>query len=328
MVTPPQPSTEKTASEPPKPDPATNITDTMRQLGFEAAKKAGEAKSKARSETLEAAKAKNPELQKLDNSGPTGMPPPSGTTEVADALKGENGEAAMEGNADTVLAASEEGAQSKNGSTKPLEKSESQAPERDPGCTSSANLMASKDQSGEKDQKQEISIPSTKEIEESANAAIAQDEKEVLEGEGQAEPEVPTAKEVEEEANKAIAEDESSPNPAIGGNKAPTPEAVVIDEAEESAATQEVSLETESVGGKDKNAYTVTRASSAQPAEIEKGTTNGGDREGKHEEGTAEEQKKVANSVILTDKSPVSPVTKTQDQPAASGEDVGKSVAD
>lgn len=85
----------------------TPITLAMRQAGFEAAKKAGDAKTKARTDTVEAMKAKNPVLQKLDNSGPTGPPPPSGNTEAGDAIRGESGEANVEGKADDVSATEE-----------------------------------------------------------------------------------------------------------------------------------------------------------------------------------------------------------------------------
>ncbi len=74
----------------------------MRQAGLEAAKKAGDAKAKARTEALESLKAKDSGLQKLDNSAPTGMPPPSGTTEASNAIKGETGEAKVAGKADEV----------------------------------------------------------------------------------------------------------------------------------------------------------------------------------------------------------------------------------
>ena len=78
----------------------------MRQAGFEAAKKAGDAKTKARTDALDSMKAKNTGLQKLDNSGPTNMPPPSGSTEAKEAVKGESGVTKVEGKADKVPAAS------------------------------------------------------------------------------------------------------------------------------------------------------------------------------------------------------------------------------
>lgn len=78
------------------------LTTAMRQAGFEAAKKAGDAKAKARAEALETSRLKSAELQKLDNSGPTGMPPPSGSTEAEEAKKPDNGETSVDGLADKV----------------------------------------------------------------------------------------------------------------------------------------------------------------------------------------------------------------------------------
>ena len=118
------------------------MANAMRQVGLEAAKKAGDAKAKARKDMLAAAKGKettaeeekegeelegngkavgapkereeknagglDEELKKLDNSGPTGMPPPTGTTEAADAMEGAVGKADVVGKADEV-AVTEEG---------------------------------------------------------------------------------------------------------------------------------------------------------------------------------------------------------------------------
>lgn len=78
------------------------ITIAMRQAGFEAAKKAGDAKAKARTDALDSMKAKDEGLQKLDNSGPTSIPPPSGTTEASDAIKGSSSGANIESKADCV----------------------------------------------------------------------------------------------------------------------------------------------------------------------------------------------------------------------------------
>lgn len=58
------------------------MAEQMRQLGLEAAQKASDAKSKARADASGPSNAKSETLQKLDNAGPTGMPPPSGTTEA------------------------------------------------------------------------------------------------------------------------------------------------------------------------------------------------------------------------------------------------------
>ena len=101
-------SLEPTSSIGPSPAPApatskdASFTMALRQAGFEAAKKANDAKTKARQDALAAAKSKDEGLQKLDSSGPTGMPPPSGTTVVADAKEPETAGAAVESKADKV----------------------------------------------------------------------------------------------------------------------------------------------------------------------------------------------------------------------------------
>ena len=85
----------------------------MRQAGFEAAKKAGDAKKaklfasskEPEPETLEGQGEKEGIvdeglLKKLDNSGPLGMPPPSGTTEVEESKAPETTGANVESKAD------------------------------------------------------------------------------------------------------------------------------------------------------------------------------------------------------------------------------------
>ena len=85
----------------------------MRQAGFEAAKKAGDAK---KAKLFASSKEPEPEtlegqgeregavdegsLKKLDNSGPLGMPPPSGTTAAGDAKAPETIGANVESKAD------------------------------------------------------------------------------------------------------------------------------------------------------------------------------------------------------------------------------------
>lgn len=112
----PSPAPIKTTAESPGPTSSTDplpanapsttteapLTTALRQAGFEAAKKATDAKSKARKDALEAAKAKDNSLQRLDNSGPTGMPPPSGTTEAEDAKEPETAGPKVKGKADHV----------------------------------------------------------------------------------------------------------------------------------------------------------------------------------------------------------------------------------
>jgi hypothetical protein len=98
----PTSSTDPSAAIAPSTTTEAPLTTALRQAGFEAAKKATDAKSKARKDALEAAKAKDDSLQKLNNSGPTGMPPPSGITEAEDAIEPETAGAKVEGKADRV----------------------------------------------------------------------------------------------------------------------------------------------------------------------------------------------------------------------------------
>ncbi|CAF9923212.1 MAG: hypothetical protein ALECFALPRED_002329 [Alectoria fallacina] len=192
------------AETPPRPAPSSTdspLTTAMRQAGFEAAKKAGDAKSKARAEALQASKARagtpNSEaLRKLDNSGPTGMPPPSGTTEAGEAMKPETGNTSAEGKADDVPVTEEGRGEAEREGKKPTMR----------------GLGAMIGDQGETNGK-ETKIPSSKEVEGSANKAIiADDFEEVLEGQGQAEPspeDIPSSKEVEEAANASIMQDKS-----------------------------------------------------------------------------------------------------------------------
>lgn len=97
--TPKQNPSTSVETPPPRPPPQTAtdspLTTAMRQAGFEAAKKAGDAKkaklfASKEPESLEGRGEKDTALdeealKKLDTSGPTGMPPPSGTTEAEDA---------------------------------------------------------------------------------------------------------------------------------------------------------------------------------------------------------------------------------------------------
>ena len=188
----------------------------MRQAGFEAAKKAGDAKTKARQEELERLKAKAEDLQNLKNDGPTGMPTSSGTTKTEEAEKPQTGISSAPGAADKVPLAEDgnlEGA-AKNATVET----------KDSDTENTADQTAS---------------AAEREMAESANEATKEAaEPEVLEGKGEAEPEAPTAKpktepdsaakepvestvkaepqhipnakEAEEEANKAIIADEAT----------------------------------------------------------------------------------------------------------------------
>ena len=82
----------------------------MRQAGFEAAKKAGDAKKASNAKLLPQAKGSEQSgvseetLQMLDNSAPTGMPPPSGTTDATSAMAAVTGSSNAESKADAVPA--------------------------------------------------------------------------------------------------------------------------------------------------------------------------------------------------------------------------------
>ena len=82
----------------------------MRQAGFEAAKKAGDAKKSSSAKIIAQAKGSEQSssssemLQKLDNSAPTGTPPPSGTTDARSAMAPETGSSTVESKADGVPA--------------------------------------------------------------------------------------------------------------------------------------------------------------------------------------------------------------------------------
>ena len=265
-VTPSKPPPFISSAETP-PRPAQSSTDSplttaMRQAGFEAAKKAGDAKSKARAEALQASKARantpNSEaLRKLDNSGPTGMPPPSGTTEAGEAMKPETGNTSAEGKADDVPV-TEEG------------RGEAEREGKKPTMQGSGAMIGDKVGTNGKETK----IPSSKKVEESANKATVPDEfEEVLEGQGQAEPspeDIPSSKEVEEAANASIMRDKSH---------------IVLVGSREADRTPPEPVEEEG-GSKLKEATNIPDAGQTLLGE------------------------------------------KTQDQPAASGEEAGNSVAD
>ena len=253
--TPPRPSMSSTDSP---------LTTAMRQAGFEAAKKAGDAKSKARAEALQASRDKDnalssDALRKLDNSGPTGMPPPTGTTEAVEAMKPETGITSAEGKADDVS------------STKPGEQEDLEG--------------GNKGKLSEKQRSQESTIPSSKKADEAANTSILADEsEEVLEGRGQAEPtpedSARSAKEVEEAANASIMHDKSH-IVLVGQREADrTPPASPVGEAADFSKT------------------------------------------------TAKEGSKLKEATSISDEVNDLAGEKTQDQPAASGEQAGNSVAD
>ena len=188
--------TSSTGSSPAPPATAkeASFTTALRQAGFEAAKKANDAKTKARQDALAAAKSKHDGLQKLDNAGPSGMPPPSGITEAADSKEPETAGAVVESKADEVPVTGE-------------------------GSTEEVEDATKEDHEG---------IQVDKAREKSTNNPIATGEpEEVLEGTGQAEPpappaqdipsiapppssdDVPSAADVEAAANESILKDKS-----------------------------------------------------------------------------------------------------------------------
>ena len=204
-VTPSKPPPFISSTEtPPRHNPSSTdspLTTAMRQAGFEAAKKAGDAKSKARAEALQASKAQSDTpssetLQKLDHSGPMGMPPPSGTTEAGEASKAETGITSVQGNADHV----------------PLTEEGKRETEKE-GKKSNAHGLGMTESDDAKTRSKGTESPSSKEVEDSATKSIIADSsEEVLEGKGQGEPstdDIPSSEEVDAAANAAILQDKS-----------------------------------------------------------------------------------------------------------------------
>ena len=228
-VTPSRPPPFSSSTEtPPRPAPSATdspLTIAMRQAGFEAAKKAGDAKSKARAEALQASKpqADTPSsetLQKLDNSGPTGMPPPSGTTDAEEAMKPETGNTSAEGKADDVPV-TEEGRREAAGEGK------------NPNVHGVGAIVAN---DAEPKGKETEGLSSEEE------EGSADNPEEVLEGQGQAEPsvdDIPSSKEVEEAANASIMQDKSH-IVLVGSREADrTPPSERVEDTEESGNSQE-----------------------------------------------------------------------------------------
>lgn len=275
-VTPSKPPPIVSSTEtPPRPTPSSTdspLTMAMRQAGFEAAKKAGDAKSKARAEALQSSRVQadtlNSEtLQKLDSSGPTGMPPPSGTAEAVEAMKPETGSTSAEGKADNVPV-TEEG------------KKEVEEDGMEQNVQGSEAIVAGKVETDGKETK----IASSEKAEESASKTIAADgTEEVLEGQGQAEAsaeDVPSSKEVEEAANTSIMHDKAH---------------IVL------------------VGSRE--------ADRTPPSEPVEETTKSSTQEEKG-------RSKLKEATNISDAGQGLLGEKTQDQPAASGEEAGNSVAD
>ncbi|MCJ1486127.1 hypothetical protein MMC06_006303 [Schaereria dolodes] len=128
----PSPSTTNTPSKPPttstasNPSPLVNspanpspykstespLTAAMRQAGQEAAQKASASKAKPSTAPSKPSAVELETLSKLDNSGPTGMPPPSGTTDAESAKLPETGGSGAVSKADDVPEISEQAARS------------------------------------------------------------------------------------------------------------------------------------------------------------------------------------------------------------------------
>ena len=109
------PSKASVSADTPPRHPPSSTTDSpltlaMRQAGFEAAKKAGDAKKtndakiSAKIRGSERSNTSSEPLQKLDNSTPTGMPPPSGVTEASSAKATVTGDSNVKSKADTITA--------------------------------------------------------------------------------------------------------------------------------------------------------------------------------------------------------------------------------
>jgi hypothetical protein len=207
----PSRSTQATSTDSP-------LTTAMRQAGIEAAKKAGDAKTKARTDALDAAKGNSGSLEKLDNAGPTGMPPPSGTTEAKDAIMGKSGEAKSEGKADYV--SSTENMVGRGGSSPATEmgKGGNLPPSKEGDESANRTITKKEEPDGPKDKGQTEAppVPSAIEAEAAANEAIRQDKSHImLKGHGQTpeDPTPPNAKANHGEATETLAqttEDEES----------------------------------------------------------------------------------------------------------------------
>ena len=198
-------------AEPPKQDPQASLAAAMRNIGFEAAKQAGDKKAQSRKDVLEAAKTKDGELKKLDNSAAAGLPPPTGTTEAEEAQKPETGETSTTSKADEIPAITVDEPKA--------DEAEETAGEKAKGKSREEVLDDAEDASKD-------NVPSSTEVQKKANEAIADNEEEVLEGLGQADPEkveIPTAKEIEALANEAIVEDKRSHVQIKGGGTVPLP---------------------------------------------------------------------------------------------------------
>ena len=98
-VPPNQQVASETSSKPPAGGVETSFSLAMRQAGKEAAEKA---KSKPKSTGMKSSATSGADISKLDNSAPTGLPPPSGITDAASAMAPETGSAEVVSKTDAV----------------------------------------------------------------------------------------------------------------------------------------------------------------------------------------------------------------------------------
>ncbi|MDI1491293.1 MAG: hypothetical protein OHK93_002502 [Ramalina farinacea] len=350
---PPAPSLDQipdSATAPSGTNAASSLTAALRQAGFEAARKATDAKTKARNDILSASNtstatdpsktAVSPEtIQKMDQSGPTGMPPPSGITSAAEAKEPESGTTSIQGKADTVSPTGPTG-----------------------------------------------DIPTATTAQQNANTSIAIDsigsEEEVLEGSGQAnppksslessahppsssDPPVPPAQILEEQTHNAMLSDESHHIHLANGKRIGTPitpsssgTATPVDEpttgtgdtrppisaVSEAPGTEliepsSVAADPEDEKAADEAAPVVPLAVKGTPARAAETGSLGkaGSRAGAggvanpsatEEEGKEEGGEGVESTVEGTVEGQALPGTRTQEQEAGKGEMVGESVAD
>ncbi|KAK4695502.1 hypothetical protein P7C71_g2262, partial [Lecanoromycetidae sp. Uapishka_2] len=284
------------------------MTLAMRQAGFEAAKKAGDAKAKARTDALAAAKSKSEaaeDLKKLDHAGPTGLPPPTGTTEAEDAKAPETAGASVESRADGVPVTVEQKAE------QAMSKSAVEATQ-DSGATDGGEKAVTKAPEATTD------IPSTHDVEEPGNDSVLNDEsEEVLEGTGQAEPELPPIQDIPSLA---------SPPPA-----AEAPSAHDVEAAANTAIMKDRS-HIVLVGHREAERTPPSGTPPNEPSEADREGENGttGGEEAKTVEGAdgKEMMPTPLKEVTATDQAQDLPGTKTQEQDAGDGEKAGESVAD
>lgn len=280
----------------------------MRQAGFEAAKKAGDAKAKARTDAIAAAKARleaSVNLKKLDNSGPTGMPPPTGTTAAEDVKAPETAGANVESKADDVPTTVEA-------------KAEKAMAESAREVTQEAGATAGGEEAVTKEPGKAEEIPSAHEAEESANKSILSDEsEEVLEGTGQAEPLTPSPHHIPSLA---------SPPPA-----SEAPSAYDVDAAANAAILKDKSHIV--LGGKREAERTPPSGTPPnEPAESGDAEAKEGMVEGEVEKVQGADGKEMRptplKEVAATEEVQDLPGTRTQEQDAGDGEKAGESVTD